>query len=149
MKHVNYNLYQNTVILIETNFYKHKRAHFPFFLQKHDFSVIWGVRVDAQTRVLLLLELNSPCPPLHPTQWGFQLIPPSINRHMYLEKRGVYAWSECCVHLHLRIFPVELYVFEIGQLIAASVQVLSPHTGEYFVSHFMCSLLVRGNWKSR
>ena len=84
MKHVNYELYQNTypVIIIETNFYTLNWVHFPFMLKTHDFSVIWGVWVDAQTRVLLLLELNSPCLPLRPTQWGFQLIPPSINRLM-------------------------------------------------------------------
>ena len=35
--------------------------------------------------------------------------------------------------VQLRIFAVEIYVFEIGYLIATSVQVLSPHTGEYFV----------------
>ena len=46
MKHVNQKLYQNTntVILFETNFYKHNRVHFLILLQKHDFSVIWEVR---------------------------------------------------------------------------------------------------------
>ena len=44
--------------------------------------------------------------------------------------------------------PVELYVFEIGYLIAASVQVLSPHTEEYFVSHLYCSLLILSDWHS-
>ena len=95
MKHVNYNLYQNTntVILIETNFYKHKRVHFLILLQKHDCSVTWEVRLDAQTRVLL--EEHSPCLALHPTQGGFQLIHgPSINRQILLEKRGAYAWPE-------------------------------------------------------
>ena len=43
---------------------------------------------------------------------------------------------------------VELYVFEIGYLIAASIQVLSPHTGEYFVSHLHCSFLVLSDWYS-
>ena len=33
-------------------------------------------------------------------------------------------------------------------LIAASVQVLSSHTGEYFVSHLHCSLLVASDWDS-
>ena len=41
-------------------------------------------------------------------------------------KWGVYAWSEHCVHVQLWVFPGELYVFEIGQFIAASVHVLSP-----------------------
>ena len=36
MKHVDYNLYQNTnaVILIETNFYKRNQEHFLFLFQK-------------------------------------------------------------------------------------------------------------------
>ena len=40
-------------------------------------------------------------------------------------------------------------VFEIGHLIAASVQVLSLHTGEYFVSRLHCSQLVLCDWDSR
>ena len=63
-------------------------------------------------------------------------------------KGGVYAWSEHCVHIQLWIFPVEFYVFENGYLIAASVQVLSPYTGEYFVCHLYCSLLVPSDWHS-
>ena len=67
MKHVNSKLYQNTntVILIQTNFYRHNRVHFLFLLQKHDSSAAWEVRLDAQTRVLLE---HFPCLPLHPTQ---------------------------------------------------------------------------------
>ena len=38
------------------------QAHFPIESQMDDFSVIWGFRLDAQTLVLLM-ELNSPCPP--------------------------------------------------------------------------------------
>ena len=80
MKHVNYYLYQNTntVILIETNFYRHNQEHFLFLLQKHDFSATWEVPWVWQSRVFLE---HSPCLLLHPTQWGFQLIHrPSINR---------------------------------------------------------------------
>ena len=43
-----------------------------------------------------------------------------------LEKMGVYAWSEHCVHVQLWVFLCELYAFEIGQFITASVHVLSP-----------------------
>ena len=45
MKHVNYNLYQNTnaVIFIEANFYKQNRVHFLLLLQKCDFSATWEV----------------------------------------------------------------------------------------------------------
>ena len=68
------------------------------------------------------------CLPLHPTQWGFQLIHRlSLNRQMFLEKRGVYAWSEHCVHVQLWFFPVELYILKLGHLISTGLQVLSPH----------------------
>ena len=133
------------MILIEANFYKHNRVHLLFLLQKHNFSVIWAVRLDAQTRVLMEQEEHSPCLPLRPTQWGFQLIPQSVKCSW--RKGGVYTWSEHWIQLW--IFPVELYVFEVGQLIAASVLVLGPHTGEYFFSHWKCSLLVGSYWKSR
>ena len=66
----------------------------------------------------------------------------SLNRQIVKRcwrERGVYAWSEHCVHVQFWTFPVELYLFEIGDLIAASVQVLSPHTGEYFV--FLISIV--------
>ena len=45
MKRVSYNLYQNTntVILIETNFYKRNQEHFLFLFQKDDFFVAWEV----------------------------------------------------------------------------------------------------------
>ena len=57
MKNVKYKLYQNTntVTLIETyssSFYNHNPVLFLFSHQKHDFSVIWVVGVDAQRRVL-------------------------------------------------------------------------------------------------
>ena len=124
MTHIIYNSYQNTktVIPIETKFQKHNRAHFLFLLQKRNLSAAWDVPWVWQTRVLMEEEEHSvKC------SW---------------RKRGVYAWSENCIQVQLRIFPVELYVLEIGHLIAASVQVLSPHTEEYFVFHLHCSLLV-------
>ena len=45
MKHVEYNVYQNTnkVIFTETLFHKHNRAQFLFLLQKRDFSAAWEV----------------------------------------------------------------------------------------------------------
>ena len=64
---------------------------------------------------------------------------PSINRQRQLEKRE-------CLCLVWTLRPVQLYVFEIGYLIAANVKVLSPHTGEYFVSHLHGSLLVLSDW---
>ena len=88
--HVNNNLYQNTntVLFIETNLYKHNKEHFLFWFQKGDFFVAWEVPWVWQTRVLIEQEENSPCLPPRPTQCGSQLILPSINRQMSLEKRG-------------------------------------------------------------
>ena len=52
-----------------------------------DFSVICGVRLDAETMVLLLLELNSPCLPHRQLLLGWQrLIPPSENRQRWMRK---------------------------------------------------------------
>ena len=44
--------------------------------------------------------------------------------------------------------PVELYVLEVGHLIAAIVQFLSPQTGEYVDYRLHCSLLVLSDWHS-
>ena len=150
MRHVNYNLYQNTntVILIETNVYRHNQEHFLFLLQKPDLSAVWEVPWVWQTRALMEEE-NSPCLALHPTQWGFQLIHRSKNCQMLLAKMGCLCLVWTMLQVQLWFFPVELYVLEMGELIAASVQVLSSHTGEYFVSHLPSSLLVGSNWHSR
>ena len=49
--------------------------------QMDDFSVIWEVRLDAQTLVSLLLELNSPYLPHRQLLLGWQRsIPPCENR---------------------------------------------------------------------
>ena len=55
-----------------------------------DFSVIWRVRLDAQTLVLLLLlELNSPCFSHRQLLLDWQrLIPPSANRKRWMGKMG-------------------------------------------------------------
>ena len=97
MRHVNYNLYQNTntVIHIETNFYRHNQEHFLFLLQKPDFTAVWEVPWVWQTRALMEEE-NSPCLALHPTQWGFNW---STHRKIVKgcwRKWVVYAWSEHC-----------------------------------------------------
>ena len=76
---------------------------------------------------------------------GFS-IDPSIDKSSHVVEEH---WFEHCVHVKLRNFPVELHDFEIGYLIAASVQVLSPHTREYFVSHLHCTILVLSDWYSR
>ena len=34
-----------------------------------DFSIIWEARLDAQTLVLMFLELNFPCPPHRHNYW--------------------------------------------------------------------------------
>ena len=48
----------------ETEYCTWSKAYFVVESRMDDFSVIWVVRLDAQTLVLLLLELNSPCLPL-------------------------------------------------------------------------------------
>ena len=65
------------------------QAHFLVQSRLDDFSVIWGVRLDAQTLVLLLLELNSPCLPHRQLLLGWQrLIAPSENRQRWMRKMG-------------------------------------------------------------
>ena len=73
----------------------------------------------------------------------------SINKSSnVVREKGVSMPGLNTVHVQLRIFTIQLNVFDIGYLIAASVQVLSPHTGEYFVSHLHCSLLGLSDWHS-
>ena len=88
MKHVIYNLFQNTntVLLIETNFYKQNQEKSLFLSQMDNFSAVWEVSRVWHIRVLM--EENSLCLALRPTQWAFQLIHPSIKRQMLLEKKG-------------------------------------------------------------
>ena len=54
MKHVIYNLYQNTttVITIETYFYKYKQEHLLFLFQMDDFSAMSGLRCLSVTGVV-------------------------------------------------------------------------------------------------
>ena len=88
MKHVNYNLYQNTneVLPIETNFYYYNQEHFLFLLQMDDFSAMQGV-VLASRRLVLLEEESFPCFPLRRAEWGFLLnFLPSPNRQTLLVK---------------------------------------------------------------
>ena len=47
----------------ETDSCIQKQALFLVESQLDDFPVIWGLRLDAHTLGLLLLELNSPCLP--------------------------------------------------------------------------------------
>ena len=67
---------------------------------------------------------------------------------MLLEKRGCLCLVWTLRPCPIVNFPVELYVVEIGHLIAASLQVLSPHTGEFFVSHLQYSPFVLSDWDS-
>ena len=88
MKHVKYNLYQNTntVVPIETNFFEHNQEHFLFFFRKDDFSAMQRVVLVSQ-RLVLLLEESSPCLPLRRAEWGFLLNLPSTGRQTLLVKR--------------------------------------------------------------
>ena len=88
MKHVYYNLYQNTntVIPTETNFYKHIQEHFLFLFQVDDFSAMEGVELVSQRQVLLEEE-SSPCLPLRRAEWGFLLNLTSPSRQTLLARR--------------------------------------------------------------
>ena len=66
-------------------------AHFLVETRMDDFSAVWGVRLDAQTlMLLLLLELNSPCLPRRQLLLCWQrLIPPFENRQKMDGENGV------------------------------------------------------------
>ena len=64
-------------------------------------------------------------------------------------KRGINASSQESVYMQLIFLLVDFNIVEIRQLIPAGVHILRTYTGKYLVPHFMCSLLVRGNWESR
>ena len=65
------------------------QAHFLVESRMDDLSVIWGVRLDAQTLVLLLLlELNSPCLPHRQLLLGWQRLIPSENRPRWMGNMG-------------------------------------------------------------
>ena len=118
MKKKSSNLYiQNTNNVSITKFNEtesciRNQAHFPVESRMHDFSVIWGVWLDAQTLVLLLLELNSSRLPYRQLLLGWQrLIPPSENRQSGWGKRGINSRLIDTVHIHCSIFPTEFNVF--------------------------------------
>ena len=74
---------QNTNIVSNTYFNETEScirigAHFLVKSQMVDFSVIWEARLDAQTVVLMLLELNSPCLPHRQVFIGLAAVDPSI-----------------------------------------------------------------------
>ena len=58
-------------------------------LQKRNISAVWEVRWVWHPRVLMEEE-NSPCLPLRPTQWGFQMIRlPSTKSSNVVGEKGV------------------------------------------------------------
>ena len=72
-----------------TEFCIRNQAHVLVESRMDDFSEVWVVRLDAQTLVLLLRELNSPCLPHRQLLLGWQwLIPPSENRRRWMGKTG-------------------------------------------------------------
>ena len=56
--------------------------------QTDDFSVVWGVPLNAQTLVLLLLELISPCLPHRQLLLVWQWLVPKENRQTWMGKMG-------------------------------------------------------------
>ena len=91
-KNYNYLYTQNTYNVSDTkNNQKESctqiQAVFPIESQMDDFSVIWECRLDAQTPVLMLLELNSPCVPHRQLFLGWQrLIPQSEKCQKWMGK---------------------------------------------------------------
>ena len=80
-----------------------------------DFSVVSEVRLDAQTMVLMSLELNFPCLPHRQLLLGWQrLIVPSENRQTLMGKWGIIFRSINTVQIHCRIFPSKFNVFLMG-----------------------------------
>ena len=61
------------------------QTHFLVQSRMENFSVTWGVRLDAQTLVLLL-ELNSFCLPHRQLLLGGQRLIPSENRQRWMGK---------------------------------------------------------------
>ena len=89
---------------------------------------------------------------------------------LFVEQNGVFCWtshlqvvkrcrwkgsinarSKHSVYFRLIIFPLVFNIVQISRLlIPACVQgFLCTYAWKYFVPHFMCSLLVGGNWISR
>ena len=73
------------------------QAHFLVESRMDDFSVIWGVRWDAQTLAFLLLELNSACFPHRQLFLGWSRLIPSENRQRWMGKmRYHFQVDKCC-----------------------------------------------------
>ena len=65
-------------------------------------------------------------------------------------KGSINARSENSVYIDLIIFSVKFNIVHISRhLMPDCVYIFCTYTWKYFVPHFMCSLLVRGNWNSR
>ena len=76
------------------------QAYFIVESRMDDFSVIWGVRLDAHTLVLLLLlVLNSPCLPHCQLVLGWQRLIPSENCQSWVEKWDINSTvNKYCPH---------------------------------------------------
>ena len=146
MKHIDYKLYwnTNTVIPIETHFYKHNQEHFLFSFQMDDFSAIrWAVLVS-QRLLLLKEEESSPCLPLGRAEWGFLMNLPSPSRQTLLVKIEYQSlvqkqrphpadqFSNRSQHLQIsrHLIPACVHAF------------LCTYNWKHFAPHFMCSSLV-------
>ena len=89
---------------------------------------------------------------------------------LFVEQNGVFCWtsilqlvkrcrwkgsinarSKDSLYIQLILFPLEFNIVQISRhLIPACVQAfLCTYSWKYLVLHFMCSLLVGGNWNSR
>ena len=111
-----------------------------------------GAVLVSQRLVLFEEEESSSCLPLRRAEWGFSLnLPTSQVVKRCWWKGSINARSKNSVYNKLITFSVEINIVQISgrDLIPACVHILCTYTWRYFVPHFMCSLLVRGNWNSR
>ena len=119
------------------------REHFLFESQMDNFSAIWGVRWDAQTLLLVLLELNSTFPPDFHLLLGWQRWIPSRNCQRWMGIWRINSRSTNTVDINCRTFPTEF-----NKLVSPRVGILCSNTREYF-SHFKCSFLAGSYGNSR
>ena len=64
----------------------------------------------------------------------------SHSNHLKIVKswRGtgsIYAWSDDCIQVQFRIFPLKTDILQIGHLIPACVHILCAYTRKYFIRH--------------
>ena len=125
----------HTVLLIDTNFYKHNQEKFPFLFHWMTCQQCRGVVLFSLR--LVLMEDNSPCPFLQRAEWEVLLNLPSPCPQTLLVKREYQ-----CLVWRQRLHPTDHFPSRIQHrpdqnLVTAAVHILCTYTWEHFVSHPM------------